>query len=235
MELIEVMKELEKLGTAQTKKTYLNHGAHEPLFGVTTKDMKPFAKKIKKNHGLAMKLYATGNYDAAYLAGMIAEPAKMKMIDFENWIQSATCSMMSDYVVSVTLAETDFAQEVANCWIESNQDLVMSAGWCCYCWLLGTRPDSYFDLNQLKQLLQRVEKQIHTQPTNTRYSMNSFVIAVGISYLPLHTQAMDVANKIGKVEVNMGNTSCKVPCALEAIQKAIDKNRIGFKRRNVRC
>jgi hypothetical protein len=33
--------------------------------------MKPIFKKIKYNQSLAEQLYATGNYDAMYLAGMI--------------------------------------------------------------------------------------------------------------------------------------------------------------------
>lgn len=48
-----VMKELEALGTERIKKTYINNGAHDPLFGVATGKMKPIAKKIKKNQALA--------------------------------------------------------------------------------------------------------------------------------------------------------------------------------------
>ena len=69
LDLASVMAELEALGTEQTRKTYRNHGAREPSFGVTLRDMKPLAKKIKKDHALAMELYATGNYDAQTLAG----------------------------------------------------------------------------------------------------------------------------------------------------------------------
>lgn len=43
-----VMQELEALGKERTKKIYGSNGAHEPLFGVATGDMKPIAKKIKK-------------------------------------------------------------------------------------------------------------------------------------------------------------------------------------------
>lgn len=77
MDLRMVMSELQELGTEQTKKTYKNHGAREPLFGVTIGAMRPLMKKTGKNYDLSMALYATGNYDAAYFAGMIAEPEKM--------------------------------------------------------------------------------------------------------------------------------------------------------------
>ena len=235
MELQQVMDELRVLGKPQTKKVYLNHGAREPLFGVTTGAMKPLAKKLGRNYALSMALYATGNYDAAYLAGMIAEPTAMSEADFEKWMETAYCSIMSDWVVAVTLAETDFAQTVADRWIATGKDLYMSAGWSCYCWLLGVRPDSAFSRERVLGLLEQAEQTIHTQPDHTRYAMNDFVIAVGVSYLPLHAEAVKAAEHIGAVQVDMGKTSCKVPLATAYIQKAAAKGRLGFKRRSVRC
>lgn len=233
--MITAMTELEALGTEQTKKTYKNHGVVEPLFGVTLRDMKPLAKKIKKDHALSMALYATGNYDAATLAGIIAEPDKMTMEDFERWMETATCQMTADYVVAVTLAETDFAQTLAARWIDSKDDRHRSAGWNCYCWLLGVRPDDQFDREKLNEMLQRVVREIHGQSNWVKYAMNNFIITVGISYLPLHEEAMKAALKIGAVSVDHGKTNCKTPLAADYIRKAANKQRLGFKRRNVRC
>ncbi len=231
----EIMKELEKLGSEQTKKTYIKHGAREPLYGVTTGKLKPIAKKIKKDYKLSMELYETGNYDAMYLAGMIAEPEKMSKLDFDNWIKKAYCHGIADYVVSVTLAKSPLAQDIADQWIKSDKELYASAGWSCYCWLLGYQNDSLFDKEKIYRYLKEVEKNIHSSPNRVRYAMNNFVITVGISYKALHEEALEVANKIGKVYVDMGDTSCKTPIATEYIQKAIEKQRIGFKRKNVRC
>ncbi|CAM5678454.1 DNA alkylation repair protein OS=Lysinibacillus sphaericus OX=1421 GN=LS41612_04905 PE=4 SV=1 [Lysinibacillus sphaericus] len=45
-------------------------------------------------------------------AGIIAEPKAMTELDFERWIDGAYFYMLSDYVVAVTLAEADIAQQV---------------------------------------------------------------------------------------------------------------------------
>ncbi len=235
MELAEVMLELESLATAQTKKIYQAHGVHDPHFGVPTMSMRPLAKRIKKDQALAEALYATGNYDAMYLAGMIADPKAMTEVDFDRWMDAAYFFMISDYVVSVTLAETDFAQAVADRWIESGEELRMSAGWACYEWLLGSRPDAEFDPDKLSAMLETVASTIHDAPNRTRYSMNGFLIAVGVSYLPLHEQAVQTAERVGEVKVTTGKGKCSVPLATESIQKAADKGRLGFKRKNVRC
>ncbi|MDR2773383.1 MAG: DNA alkylation repair protein [Tannerella sp.] len=231
----EVMSELESLATEQTKKIYRAHGVHDPHFGVPTTAMRQIAKKIKRNQPLAEQLYATGNYDAMYFAGMIADPKVMTADGFERWMDAAYFYMLSDYVVAVSLAETDYAQEVADKWIHSGEELRMSAGWACYEWLLGSRPDSEFNLEKIKTMLAMVAETIHNQPTRTRYSMNGFVIAAGVSFLPLHEEAMKTAVKIGKVNVSSEKGECSVPVAEDAIRKAKDKGRLGFKRKSVRC
>jgi len=229
------MQELEALGKDRLKKTYLSNGAHEPLFGVATGAMKPLAKIIKKNQPLAEQLYATGNYDAMYFAGIIADPMAMTEEDFERWIDAAYFYMLSDYVVAVTLAETDIAQAVADKWIASGEELRMSGGWSCYCWLLGNRPDSEFSTSKLASMLDQVENTIHDSPNRTKSAMNNFIYTVGTSYLPLHEKAVETAKAVGPVEVTRDKKKSSILLASENIQKEIDRGRLGFKRKYVRC
>lgn len=230
-----VLQELELLGTERTKKVYRQQGAREPLFGVATGAMKPIVKKIKKNQALADELYATGNYDAMYLAGMIADPKIMTEADFDRWMEGAYFYMISDFIVAVTLAETDFAQAVSDRWIAGGQELYVSVGYSCYCWLLGNRNDEELDREKLNTMLETVERTIHLSPDRAKYAMNNFVLTVGVSYLPLHEKAVTIAKAIGTVDVFRGKTKCSVPVAADEIQKAADKGRLGFKRKNVRC
>lgn len=235
MNLEMVMKELEALGKERTKKIYLSNGAHEPLFGVATGQMKPIFRKIKHNQPLAEELYATGNYDAMYFAGVIADPKVMTEADFERWIDQAYFYMLSDYVVAVTLAETEIAQEVADKWIASGTELKMSAGWSCYCWLLGNRPDSEFSEEKIADMLDLVKNTIHDAPERTKYAMNNFIYTVGVSYLPLHDKAVEIAKEVGPVEVNRDSAKSKFLNASANIQKAEEKGQLGFKRKYVRC
>lgn len=230
-----VMQELEGLGKERLKKMYISNGAHEPLFGVATGAMKPIAKKIKKHQPLAEQLYATGNYDAMYFAGIIADPMAMTEADFDRWIDAAYFYMLSDYVVAVTLAETDIAQEVADTWIASGEELRMSAGWSCYCWLLGNRPDSEFSTTKLANMLELAEKTIHHSPDRTKSAMNNFIYTVAISYVPLHEKAVATAKAVGPVEIKRDKKKSSILLASENIQKELDRGKLGFKRKYVRC
>lgn len=235
MDVETVMQELEALGKERTKKIYLSNGAHEPLFGVATGAMKPMTKKIKINQQLAEELYATGNYDAMYFAGIIADPKAMTESDFDRWIDAAYFYMLSDYVVAVTLAEADIAQDVADKWIASGQELKMSAGWSCYCWLLGNRPDNQFSESKISNMLDIVKKEIHESPERTKAAMNNFLYTVGVSFLPLNEKAVEVAREVGTVEIKREKKKNSLSNAYESIQKEKDRGRLGFKRKYVRC
>ncbi len=232
MNLEKVMQELEALGKERLKKMYMSNGAHEPLFGVATGEMKPIFRKTKINQALAEQLYATGNYDAMYFAGIIADPKAMTEADFERWIDAAYFYMLSDFVVSVTLSETNIAQEVSDKWIESGEELKMSAGWNCYCWLLGSRPDGEFSEAKLAGMLETAKNTIHDAPERAKYAISNFIYTVGVSFKPLHEQAVETAQAVGLVEVKQGK---KLLNPAENIQKAVAKGQIGFKRKHVRC
>lgn len=230
-----VMQELESLGKERTKKIYISNGAHEPLFGVATGAMKPIAKKIKINQHLAEELYATGNYDAMYFAGIIADPNAMTESDFDRWMDEAYFYMLSDYVVAVTLSESNISQEVADKWIASGNELRMSAGWSCYCWLLGNRLDNEFSENKISNMLNMVVNSIHDSPERTKSAMNNFLYTVGISYVPLHEEAAETAKKVGIVEVKRDRKKPSFLNAYTSIQKEIERGKLGFKRKYVRC
>lgn len=230
-----VMQELEALGKERTKKMYISNGAHEPLFGVATGAMKPIVRKIKINQHLAEELYSTGNYDAMYFAGIIADPKAMTESDYDRWMDAAYFYMLSDYVVAVTLSESDIAQEVSDKWIASGEELRMSAGWSCYCWLLGNRKDVEFSESKISDMLDLVKHTIHDSPERTKSAMNNFLYTVGISYLPLHEKAVETAKAIGIVEVKRDKKKTSFLNAYESIQKEVGKGKLGFKRKHVRC
>ncbi|KWW17281.1 MULTISPECIES: DNA alkylation repair protein [Peribacillus] len=230
-----VMQELEALSKERTKKMYISNGAHEPLFGVATGAMKPLAKKIKINQRLADELYATGNYDAMYFAGIIADPKAMNESDFNRWMDGAYFYMLSDNVVAVTLSESDLAQDIADKWISSGDELRMSAGWSCYCWLLGNRQDDEFSEIKISNMLDIVKDFIHDSPERTKSAMNNFLYNVGISYLPLHEKAVETAKTVGTVEVKRDKKKNSYLHASDSIEKEIQRGRLGFKRKYVRC
>lgn len=235
MTLEEVMAELESLGSEQTRKTFLRHGAKDPFFGVKIGDLKKIQRKIKKDHALALQLYDTGNSDAMYLAALISDPPKMTKAQLNKWVKKAYWHMIADYTVPWVTSEGPFAMELAEEWIDSPKELIASAGWFTLSSYVGITSDDELDLDRLAELLDRVQKQVHTAPNRVRYAMNGYVIAIGAFVKPLLARAKAVAKAIGVVEVDHGDTNCKTPVALEYIAMMEEKKRIGVKRKSAMC
>lgn len=231
----EIMNELALLGDEQTLKTFRRHGAAEPLYGVKVGELKTILKKHKNDHLLALELFKTGNSDAMYLAGLMSKPAFMTPEKLDEWIAGATWYMISEYTVAWNAAESPYRFEMARKWIESEDELTADAGWATWGFILALTPDDELDKDEIDQLLDRVEREVHSAPNRVRYVMNGFVIAVGSYYAPLAQKAIEVGRRIGKVQVNVGDTDCKVPFAPDYIQKVWDKGLLGRKKKEVRC
>jgi 3-methyladenine DNA glycosylase AlkD len=231
----EVMLELSKFGNEQTKKVFTRHGAREPFFGVKVGDLKTLVKKIKTDHELALELYQTGNSDAMYLAGLIADENLVTREELHHWANKAYWYMLSEYTVPWLAAESRHGWELALEWIESTEEGIASAGWSTLSNLVSLRPDEELDHDRLSQLLDQVAGNIHQSQNRVRYTMNGFAIAIGSYVKGLNDKANEVAAAIGKVSVDVGGTACKVPLATTYIKKVEDRGSVGKKRKYARC
>jgi len=235
MTAADIVAELKSLGKESYKKVLLNHGIVEPVYGVSIEQLKKIQKRIKQDYELAKELYETGVYDAMYLAGLIADDARMTKKDLQRWVDKATSDSLCNYTVAWVAAESSHGWEMAQKWIESKKPRVAAAGWSTLVSLMGVKQDAELDLAALKKLLERVQKTIHDAPNGVRYAMNMFVIGLAAYVKPLSEAAMKTAEKIGRVSVDVGNTACKVPYAPEYIKKIKQRGAIGKKRKSARC
>lgn len=58
---------------------------------------------------------------------------------------------------------------------------------------------------------------------------------IGTSYLPLHERALNIAKEVGPIGIKREKKKSIVINAYERILKEVEKGRIGFKRKYVRC
>ena len=230
-----IMTELKKKGSEQTRKIYSNHGLGLESFGVKVADLKAIAKTIKGEQKLACELFDTGNADAMYLAGLVADGSQMTKRQLDLWARNSRWYMISEYTVPFVAHEHKDAANIAMKWIKSKTECVAAAGWATYAGVLATREDEDLDLGEIMELLKKVESEIDEAPNRVRYSMNGFVISVAACVKPLLKESKSTAKKIGKVEVEMGKTSCKVPLATDYIAKMESSGRIGRKRKSIKC
>lgn len=230
----EILEELQNVADESTKRTLLRHGATEPIFGVKIQELKKIQKRLKRDNDLALELYASGNSDAMYLASLICEPARMTKADLQRWVKAARWSML-ECAVAWAAAESRFGWELALQWIESPKEKIAATGWATLSSLVAIKPDSELDIEQLRSLLLNVASLIKQAAGPVAYAMNGFVIATGSYVAELTETAKTVSRQIGPISVDMGDTACKVPNALEYIDKVAGLGRIGKKRKTAYC
>jgi len=235
MTVKEILDQLESYGDERTKNTLMTHGAKEPIFGVKVADLKKILRKTKKNHELSVALYDTGNSDAMYLAGLMADEKQITKEQLTDWVEKAYWSYLSEYTVPWVAAETEFGMELGLDWINSKEEGIAAAGWSTLAYYSAVTQDEHLDIKLYKKLLDRVEQEIHLAKNRVKYAMNGFVISTGTYIQELTKAATEIAEKIGVVEVDMNGTACKVPFAKTYIQKVIDKDKVGKKRKTARC
>jgi hypothetical protein len=218
MPLAETMRTLEKAGSAQTRKTYVRHGVTEPMFGVSFATLKALTKRIDVDHELALALWDTGNFDARNLAVKIVDPARMMPADLDRWAREMSPSLMCGGYAAMLAAETSDGAARAAQWLASKDDGMRGAGWTLVGQLAQrdeAMPDAFFE-----KRLAEIERTIHAAPNAERRGMNQAVISIGCRSPGLRKAALAAAKRIGKVEVDHGDTACKTPEAAEYIGKA---------------
>lgn len=221
MTLAETMKTLESLGTEQNRKIYQRHGSGPNVFGVSFAEIGKLQKKIKKDHALACGLWNTGNGDARSLAIMIADPAQLSERDLDEWLSCAQNYGHVDMLVKNVVSKTAHLQSRMQAWIQSSEEYTAQAGWVALAILAmqdTALPDSFFE-----QHLKTIESGIHSAPNRARYAMNSALIGIGTRNAKLEKLAIAAAKRIGKVEVDHGETDCKTPDAVSYILKTRER------------
>jgi 3-methyladenine DNA glycosylase AlkD len=193
-----------------------------PCFGVRYGDLGKLVKQIKVDHPLALELWKTGNHDARILATMIADPARTDFATLDAWAKDVTSYVLAMAVASVA----GTSPEVKTCidrWTPSKSEWVAATGWDTIAFAL--RDGSDLGSDELAGYLRTIEATIKKGKNRVRHSMNGALVAIGCVGGDLTEKAIAAARRIGKVEVDHGETDCKTPDAVPYIQKVLDRQK----------
>lgn len=221
-----VLAKLQRKGKPNTKQIYRRHGVTGECFGVSYADIEAFTRSIRCDHALSLELWQSGVHDARVLATKVADPDRVEPAELELWLSQVDNYVLDDAVSSLA-ARSPLASEIARKWIKSPNEWRAAAGWNVIA-ILAT--DGRLREATAKSLLPRIQKRIHKARNRARHAMNNALIAIGGSLEPLREQALQVAQAIGKVEVDHGKTGCKTPDAAAYIQKMTARRARGPRR-----
>jgi len=191
------------------------------MFGVSFANLRKLRKRIGRDPSLARQLWASRNHDARILATMIADPAALSPRDLDAWARDLDNYVVTD-AFSALASATPHAAAKAMRWIRTRGEWTGQAGWNVLSRLArdGRLPD-----DELAALLPVLEAGIDRARNRVRHAMNGALIAIGMRGGRLERAALAAARRIGRVQVDHGETGCKTPDAAACIAKAKARGR----------
>lgn len=223
MDVAEVMKALAAAGTEQHAKIYRAHGARGDLFGVSFADLGKLSKRTRTDHPLAEALWETGNVDARILATMVADPRHITRELADRWVQDLDYHTLAEYVAGA-VSKSRCARERVFIWMDDTREYVRQAGYSMLAVMLRDGMGDFTD-EELSEVLAKIEREVHASANRARYAMNNAVIAIGVYRPTLTEPSLEAAGRIGPVEVDHGETSCKTPDAASYIRRTLERGK----------
>jgi 3-methyladenine DNA glycosylase AlkD len=116
-------------------------------YGVPVPVMRKLAKKIGKNHQLALELWETGNTEARIVASMIADPDQLTEEDMEKWVISFNSWDVCDQVCMNLFDKSPLAWKKVRDWSSRQEEYVKRAAFAllaCLAWHDKSAEDQKF-------------------------------------------------------------------------------------------
>ena len=216
--LQDVMDELRLAGTAQNRKVYTRHGAAEPIFGVSYKDLGRIAKPLKTDHALAAELWDSGNHDARVLALRVADAGAMTKTRARRWLRDVDNYILAEGLGGL-LSQSPHARELSDEWRDSPSEWPASVGW--FIVACTAEQTDIWSTDDLRALVTQIEAEIAERPNRVRHEMNGALIAIGLRDESVRRVVLDAAGRLGPTHVDHGETGCKTPDIAPYIERTL--------------
>lgn len=179
-------------------------------FGIGLTVLRKLAKKIGRNHKLALQLWTSDFYDAKIISLLIDDPKKISREQVEEQVEEMNQGHLAHVfsTCNATLSKTPFARDLAVDWMKSESNIRKSCGYGLLYEFSKSKkknaPDNEFFLSWLKQI------KIHFQheQLSVQSAMGCAVLGIGKRNAILHAPALELAKQLGPIQFESSGDSC---------------------------
>jgi 3-methyladenine DNA glycosylase AlkD len=193
----------------------LNFQSKDRYLGTGMSKLKDKAKKIQKDHSLAMQCWRSDLYDFKMMACFIDEPKKISPEEADDIIQNIDIWGLGDQYVKNQIVKTPFKVDKAEQWANDKREYARRAGYQLVQILAkedDTLPDTWFE-----SYLRHIEN-LQQESNFVKEMMAYALMSIGSRNPELHAQALQIAKKAGEIQVDYGDTSCQSPNPLSFLE-----------------
>ncbi|RWB56087.1 DNA alkylation repair protein [Mesorhizobium sp.] len=161
--------------------------------GVGNSNLRPLARKLKKNHERSLLLWDTGIREARLMAAFTGEPKKLDIGQCRRWAADFDSWEIVDTVADL-FAATPFWRELIDEFAEDEREFVRRTAFAMLAWgavHLKKEPDATF-----LAYLPLIEKHAGDPRNFVRKAVNWALRQIGKRSMTLHTPALALAEKL---------------------------------------
>ena len=217
MTVKQVLRELESLGDPGMRAYNAKSGAGGKTFGVPLGEIRKAAKKIKRDHALALELWETGNEEARFLATLVMDLKKLSADDLDRMTRSLTWDRVADWLNSYVVKNHPDREALRERWMKSKDPWSLRAGWS----LTNERIAKSADGLDLGKLLDRIEKEMGKAAPQAQWTMNFTLIGIGVHHAAFRERAVAIGEKLGVHRDYPTSKGCTSPFAPIAIRELV--------------
>jgi len=195
----EIVAELQSLANPANVAGMACYGINsENMLGVSIPSLRAMAKRIGRDHALALELWASGIHEARILAGLVDDPAQVTAAQLERWVKDFDSWDVCDGVCSNLFDKTPFAWDKAVAWSARSGEFVKRAGFVLMAALAvhdKKAPDERF-----KKFLPLIESEAVDERNFVKKAVNWALRQIGKRNRALNRDAIAAAKRIRKID-----------------------------------
>jgi 3-methyladenine DNA glycosylase AlkD len=164
------------------------------VLGVSKPRIDELARKIGRNHALALRLWETGIHDARIMAGMIAEKERVTAALMDRWVKHFDSWDICDGTCCHLFVFAEPAWTRAFAWSTRKEEFQKRAGFALAAYLAvhdKTAPNAVF-----QKYLQVIEREAEDDRNFVRKAVNWALRNIGKRNIKLNREAIRVAKKL---------------------------------------
>jgi len=180
-------------------------------YGLGLSQLRKLAKQIGRNHSLALECWASNYYDVKVIGLLIDEPKKISLEQAEKQVDELNAGMLTHVFSScdATLAKSPIAFELANIWYTSENLARKNSAYGLFYELSKNKRDIRLSDTFFLTIISHIDQSIDNEPKSVRLSMGSALMGIGKRNLALNKAAINVAERVGPIDFNEGDSKCK--------------------------
>ena len=212
--LDELMAELSGLADVRIREINERHGDDH---AVNLTKLRAIAKRVKKNHPLALELWGTGDSAARLLAILVGRPREFSATELDAMIREARTRKVHDWLVGYVVLKGPHAEELRVTWMADDDPVVASAGWALTANRVVKKPEGL----DLLALLDQSEAEMAGAHDRLQWEMNTTLAQIGIENPALRSRALEIGERLGVLRDYPTPPNCTSPFAPEWITEMV--------------